>query len=195
MWIEGNYRRSFLDMHIDDWNEEFLSRVDPEGLVKLLKDAGMQQIVVKCRPHTGLAFYPTKTGRMHKGLQGRDYVGEMIQLCHSNGIAVMAYFSQIFDNWAYEKPPEWRMINGYGKTSREETVPDSDFMSRKGRYGIVCPNNEEYRQYVKECLTEITENYQFETIFLDMPFSRKYAIVRAAGKNILRGPEGKCQER
>lgn len=170
MWIEGNYRRSFLDMHIDDWNEEFLSRVDPEGLVKLLKDAGMQQIVVKCRPHTGLAFYPTKTGRMHKGLQGRDYVGEMIQLCHSNGIAVMAYFSQIFDNWAYEKHPEWRMINGYGKTSREEMVPDSDFMSRKGRYGIVCPNNEEYRQYVKECLTEITENYQFETIFLDMPF-------------------------
>lgn len=120
MWIEGNYRRSFLDMHIDDWNEEFLSRVDPEGLVKLLKDAGMQQIVVKCRPHTGLAFYPTKTGRMHKGLQGRDYVGEMIQLCHSNGIAVMAYFSQIFDNWAYEKHPEWRMINGYGKTSRED---------------------------------------------------------------------------
>ena len=67
MWIEGNYRRSFLDMHIDDWNEEFLSRVDPEGLVKLLKDAGMQQIVVKCRPHTGLAFILPKPDACTRG--------------------------------------------------------------------------------------------------------------------------------
>lgn len=170
MWFEGNYRRIFLDMHIDDWNEEFLSNVDPKALVELLRDAGAQQIVVKCRPHTGLALYPTKIGRMHKGLKGRDYVGEMIALCHENGIAVKAYFSQIFDNWAYDAHPEWRLINGYGQTSREVAIPESDFMSRKGRYGIVCPNNEEYREYVKACLTEITENYDFETIFLDMPF-------------------------
>lgn len=170
MWFEGNYRRIFLDMHIDDWNDEFMSNVDPKGLVELLKNAGAQQIVVKCRPHTGLAHYPTKIGRMHKGLRGRDYVGEMIELCHSSNIAVKAYFSQIFDNWAYENHPEWRMINGYGKTSREEADPASDFMSRKGRYGIVCPNNEEYRAYVKACLTEMTEMYDFETIFLDMPF-------------------------
>lgn len=48
MWFEGNYRRIFLDMHIDDWNDEFMSNVDPKGLVELLKNAGAQQIVVKC---------------------------------------------------------------------------------------------------------------------------------------------------
>lgn len=170
MWIEGNYRRIFLDMHIDDWNEEFLSKVDPEALVTLLKNAGAQQIVVKCRTHTGLAHYPTKIGRMHRGLRGRDYVGEMIELCHRNNIAVMAYFSQIFDNWAYENHPDWRVINGEGKTSREYEEYDSHMMFRKGRYGIVCPNKEDYRAYVKACLTEITTNYQFESIFLDMPF-------------------------
>lgn len=171
MWIEGNYRRIFLDMHIDDWNEEFLSKADPEKLVDLLKGAGAQQIVVKCRPHTGLALYPTKIGRMHKGLKGRDYVGDMIELCHKNHIAVMAYFSQIFDNWAYEVHPEWRMVNCKGMTSREEVVnPHSNSLWQRGRYGIVCPNNEKYREYVKECLTEITENYRFESIFLDMPY-------------------------
>lgn len=170
MWIEGNYRRIFLDMHIDDWNEEFLSKVDPDGLVELLKEANAQQIVVKCRPHTGLSHYPTKIGHMHKGLKGRDYVGEMIELCHKNGIAVMAYFSQIFDNWAYENYPAWRVVTGDGKTSRESVDYSHELMSRKGRYGLVCPNNEEYREYVKACLTEITENYEFETIFLDMPF-------------------------
>lgn len=170
MWYEGNYRRIFLDMHIDDWNEEFMSRVDPEKIVAVLKEAGAQQIVVKSRPHTGLAHFPTKIGRMHRGLKGRDYVGEMIRECHKHNIAVEAYFSQIFDNWAYDNHPEWRMITGDGKTSREMEDYGQELMSRKGRYGLVCPNNEEYRAYVKECLTELTSRYEFETIFLDMPF-------------------------
>lgn len=170
MWIEGNYRRMFLDMHIADDNPEYLSKVDPEKLVSMLRDAGAQQIVVKCRTHTGLAHYPTKIGRMHKGLHGRDYVGEMIELCHKDGIAVKAYFSQIFDNYAYDMHPEWRMINGKGKTSREDEKYTANSMFRKGRYGVVCPNNEEYRKYVHDCLTEMTEKYQFESIFLDMPF-------------------------
>ena len=170
MWIEGNYRRMFLDMHIADDNPEYLSKVDPEKLVAMLRDAGAQQIVVKCRPHTGLAHFPTQIGRMHRGLNGRDYVKEMIDLCHRDGIAVKAYFSQNYDNYAYDEHPEWRMVNGQGYTSREREVYGAESMFRKGRYGIVCPNNEEYRRYVHDCLTEITENYQFESIFLDMPF-------------------------
>ncbi|MFP3155995.1 alpha-L-fucosidase [Lachnospiraceae bacterium ZAX-1] len=170
MWFENNYRRIFLDMHIADWNEEFLANVNPKALVELLRDAGTQQIVVKCRTHTGLAHYPTEIGRMHRGLKGRDYVGEMIKYCHENDIAVMAYFSQIFDNWAYENHPAWRLINWEGKTSREYEEYENDNLFRRGRYGIVCPNNEGYRAYVSECLKEITTKYQFETIFLDMPF-------------------------
>lgn len=170
MWTKGNYRRMFLDMHIADDKPEYLSKVDPEKLVTMLRDAGAQQIVVKCRTHTGLAHYPTKIGRMHKGLHGRDYVKEMIDLCHANGIAVKAYFSQNYDNYAYDEHPEWRMVSGKGLTSREEELYTAESMFRKGRYGIVCPNNEEYRKFVHDCLTEITENYEFESIFLDMPF-------------------------
>lgn len=43
-----------------------------------------------------------------------------------------------------------------------------DFKS--GRYGIVCPNNPEYREYVKACLTEMNTMYDFEGMFLDMTF-------------------------
>ena len=28
MWIKGNYRRNLMDMHIDDWNPEFLSKIN-----------------------------------------------------------------------------------------------------------------------------------------------------------------------
>ena len=38
MWIEGNYRRNLMDMHIDDWNPEFLSRIDIDEYVDALKD-------------------------------------------------------------------------------------------------------------------------------------------------------------
>ncbi len=167
MWIEGNYRRNLLDMHIDDWNPEFLSKVDVDGYVEALKDAGMQAAMVKGKPHTGLCYYPTKIGRMHAGLKGYDYFGETIKKCHENGIAVIAYFTQIFDNWAYEEHPSWRVVTAEGKNMREYRG-GANF--KTGRYGIVCPNNQEYRQYVKACLTEMNTMYDFEGMFLDMTF-------------------------
>lgn len=170
MWTKGNYRRIFLDMHIDDSKEVYLSKLNPEKIVEIMKDAGVQMLVVKSRPHTGLALFPTKYGRMHRGLKGRDYFGKMIDLCHENGIAVQAYFSQNFDNLAYEQHPEWRMINCDGLNSKEKLDYYNATMFSKGRYGLVCPNNEEYRKYVKDCLEEMAENYKFESIFLDMPF-------------------------
>lgn len=166
MWIEGNYRRIFLDLHIDDWNDEFLSKLDPDEIVSTVKQTGAQNLVVKGKPHTGLCYWPSSTGRMHRGLKGRDYVGDMIRLCHKNGIAVMVYFSQIFDNWAYQNHPAWRCVYVDGLSSKERAHP----LFRKGRYGVVCPNNVEYRDYVKTNLQELTGNYDFEGMFLDMPF-------------------------
>ena len=167
MWIEGNYRRNLMDMHIDDWNPEFLSKINVEEYVEALKDAGVQAAMVKGKPHTGLCYYPTKIGRMHRGLKGYDFLGEMIKVCHANNIAFIAYFSQIFDNWAYEEHPAWRVVTAEGKNMRQYRH-GSDF--KTGRYGIVCPNNQEYRAYVKASLTEMNTLYDFEGMFLDMTF-------------------------
>ena len=90
--------------------------------VEALKAAGVQAAMVKGKPHTGLCYYPTKVGRMHKGLKGYDYFGEMIQKCHENGIAVIAYFTQIFDNWAYEEHPSWRLVTAEGKKAGKGAV-------------------------------------------------------------------------
>ncbi|NTV79396.1 MAG: family 10 glycosylhydrolase, partial [Clostridiales bacterium] len=167
MWIEGNYRRNLMDMHIDDWNPDFLTKIDIDEYVEAMKAAGIQAAMVKGKPHTGLCYYPTKIGRMHKGLKGFDFLGTMTSKCHENGIAVEAYFTQIFDNWAYDEHPEWRVVTAEGKNMREYRG-GSNF--KTGRYGIVCPNNEEYREYVKACLTEMNTLYDFEGMFLDMTF-------------------------
>ena len=167
MWIKGNYRRNLMDMHIDDWHPEFLTKINVKEYVEALKAAGIQAAMVKGKPHTGLCNYPTKVGRMHRGLNGYDFLGDMVKTCHENGIAVIAYFTQIFDNWAYEEHPSWRLVTAEGKNFREYRHGE-DFKS--GRYGIVCPNNPEYREYVKVCLTEMNTMYDFEGMFLDMTF-------------------------
>ncbi len=167
MWIKGNYRRNLMDMHIDDWNEEFLSKIDCDEYVDALKAAGIQAAMVKAKSHTGLCYYPSKLGRMHRGLKDKDFLGEMIEKCHREGIAVEVYFTQVFDNFAYDNHPDWRCIGPDGKNFREYR---NGGWFKSGRYGIVCPNNKEYRQYVKDYLQELNRNYQFEGMFLDMTF-------------------------
>ncbi len=168
MWVEGNYRRNLLDMHIDDWNEVFLTKLDCKQYVDALKAAGMQAAMVKAKPHTGLCHYKDPgIGRMHKGLGGHDYLQEMIELCHAEGIAVVVYFTQIFDNWAYDNHPAWRCIAPDGKTFREYRGTKN---FKTGRYGIVCPNNPEYRDYVRQGLQQLNRSYDFEGMFLDMTF-------------------------
>lgn len=167
MWIEGNYRRNLMDMHIDDWNEAFLSRLDPEEYVACLREAGIQAAMVKTRSHTGLNYWPGPNGRMHRGLKGRDFVGEMVRRCHEAGIAVVLYYSQIFDNLAYEEHPEWRLVGQDGLTFREERGKDC---FRNGRYGICCPNQAGYRAYVREALRDLAARYDTEGFFLDMAF-------------------------
>ncbi|HIS77313.1 MAG TPA: alpha-L-fucosidase [Candidatus Merdivicinus excrementipullorum] len=163
MWYQNDYRRIFMDMHLNDSNsEEYLSKLDVDNFVARLKEADASSIVVKAKSHVGLHYWPSKYGRMHEGLKRRDldYVGEMVKKCHENGINVIVYLSQIYDNYAYDNHPAWRMVNAKGETSREDG----------SRYGLVCPNNLEYRQYVREILQELNTLYQFEGMFLDMPF-------------------------
>ncbi len=192
MWYKDNYRRIFLDMHISDDKEVYLSKFNPREIVKLFKEANAQTVVVKSRPHTGLAHHPTKFGRTHKALTSKDYVREMIEIAHNEGLAVESYFSQIFDNWVYDNHPSWRMVNSEGKHSLEYCDYHNFSMFRRGRYGLICPNNEEYREYVRGALQELTLNYDVDTIFLDMPFwpeicycdSCKTKYLKATGKDM-----------
>lgn len=163
MWYEKDYRRVFMDMHLNDSKPDiYLSKLDVNDFVQTLRDSNVTSVVVKAKSHVGLHYWPCKIGRMHEGLKRRgiDYVGDMIRECHKNDISVIVYFSQTHDNYAYDLHPDWRMVFKDSTVSRE----------KGGRYGLVCPVNEDYRSYVKEILTELLTTYDFEGLFLDMPF-------------------------
>ncbi len=182
-WYETSYRRNLVDMHIDDWDERFLSRLDPEQYVRLLKQANVQSAMVYANSHVGYCYWPTKTGRMHRGIRGRDVLGEIIALCHREGMDVVPYYSLIFNNWAYDHHPSWRMIDVNGKASRDPGRWAGGF---GGRYGICCPNSASYRAFVEAQVEELCAGYDLEGIFFDMTFWPAICHCRSCSERFTR---------
>jgi hypothetical protein len=162
-WYQRSYRRNLVDMHIEDWDERFLSLLDAETYVGLLKKAQVQSAMVYANSHIGYCYWPTKTGEMHRGLGGKDMFGQITSLCRKEGMDVIAYYTLIYNNWAYGRDPSWRIIDVNGKGSRERS-------GRGGRYGVCCPNSPGHRDFVERQLRELCSTYDFDGIFLDMTF-------------------------
>ncbi len=159
-WYKKAYRRHLLDMHIEDWDDRFLSEFDPEDYVDNLKRAKIQCAMIYLQSHVGLCNFPTKVAATHKAFVGNDKMKRLLTLCKQNKIAVVGYYSLIHNNWAEINHPEWRMIEENGKTARENG----------GRYGFVCPNNYDYRNFVVEQIKEMHEFFPLDGVFYDMPF-------------------------
>ncbi len=166
-WFRSAYHRNVVDMHISDCDERFLTEFDPQAYVKCLKEANVEAAVVYTHPHVGMTYFPTRCGYMHPNLKGRDLFGEVSSLLKREGIAVIAYFSLIFDNFAYNNHPDWRM----------KTWTDKHW-GENGRFGVCCPNAEGYRRYLKNIVTELCRGYDFDGIRFDMTFWPGYCYCQ-----------------
>lgn len=161
MWYENKFRRTLLDMHIEDWDDSFLSKFSPEEYFDALKTADVNAVMIYVQSHVGLCYWPTKTGVMH-----RAYIGDegktkrLFELCKSAGMSVILYYSIIYNNREYERHPEWRLIDANGRGSRDNG----------SRYGLCCPNNMEYLTFVKQQIAEFSEYFEYDGVFFDMTF-------------------------
>jgi len=168
------YRRHLLDMHIDDWNPEFLSQFSPEAYVENLKKAQINYAMIYLQSHAGLCYYPTKTGVMHKALKKQpDLIRRVVDLCHENGIKVCGYYSLIYNTREHDRHPEWRMVVENGRSRRENMQVDKDLAftnPKTPRYGFCCPNNPAYLDFVKKQIDEMLAYFACDGIFFDMPF-------------------------
>ena len=96
-------------MHIEDWDDRFLSEFDPEDYVDNLKRAKIQCAMIYLQSHVGLCNFPTKVAATHKAFVGNDKMKRLLSLCKQNDIAVVGYYSLINNNWA--KPTEILLAN------------------------------------------------------------------------------------
>lgn len=159
-WFEKSYRRSLVDMHIPDWDERFLSEFDSKEYVRLMKLACVDSLYIYATSCVGLANFPAKAGNMHKGLKGKDIIKEITESGREQGMNVIVYYN-IWSKWAYDNHPEWRVVNARGQGT-------ADYMwDQPGRYGVCCFNSP-YRDFVKEQIEELCENYAFDGLWIDM---------------------------
>lgn len=172
-WYENKFRRHLLDMHIEDWSDEFLSKFSAEAYFENLKKANIESAMIYLQSHVGLCYYPTKVGKLHKGFIGKeDAIKRLIDKCRESGIAVTGYYSLIFNNWAHDTHPEWRMIDENGTSKRENGRMKALQCAGENlwRAGLCCPNNKEYRAFVAEQIKEMAEYFDVDAMFYDMTF-------------------------
>ena len=85
----------------------------------------------------------------------------------------MAYYSLIFNTREHDRHPEWRMLTDNGQSRRERGNAPSDglaFASKQlARYGLLCPNNEEYFEFTKTQINELLDYCTPDGLFYDMP--------------------------
>jgi hypothetical protein len=104
---------------------------------------------------------------MHKGLDGRDIVDEMIRLCHDAGMDVVLYYSLIYNNLVYKTEPSSRIVDIHGQASLEKGKSKYPVNSK---FGVCCPNSKVYRSIIEQQIKELFDSYSFEGIFYDMTF-------------------------
>ncbi len=157
-WYQRCYRRLLVDTHIPDWDKSFLARLDGRQYATTIRKADITSTMLYCNSHMGLALYPSKVGPVHKAMGKADFVGEALSECHRKGIAVVAYYSTIFNNALFLQHPDWRIRPRGGSA-----------IYRHSRYGVCCPNSP-FREFAVAQTGEICRKYPFEGIFFDMLF-------------------------
>ena len=156
------YKKYSLDMHVNVTRDEFLKQFDPEALAKDIISTGAEAGMMYIQSHYGYSYWPTKVGEMHPGLIGNeDAFKRLYDEMHKGGMDVDVYFSMIYNNWAYDHHPEWRIKDIDGHYSRD-----------KGRrFGLCCPNSEGYKKFCRDQIADFTEYVgPYEAFFADMTF-------------------------
>jgi hypothetical protein len=153
-------KRIFLDVHLSDDQPDILSEYDGSNIVRVLHEAGVQVLTLWFKDHWGNAYYPTKVGKMHPLLRGRDMDGEIVSACRNKGIDVIAYYSVGVDAHV-------------GRTYQEWVAVDSEGKKERGTWVQICLNSP-YRGYVMNQLKEIAGTYNVHGFWLDMTFYGSY---------------------
>jgi hypothetical protein len=159
-WYETSYHRTESTMHFSEASDLFLSQFDPDKYAETLRMGDIDTTYFMSSSHSGECYWPTKVGHPHRALGGRDLLAEVIDACHRRGINVVFYYSVIFNNWASRTHPEWRMVDGQGRTLAGE------FWHGRGK--VCCPSSP-YTDFVLREFKELAR-YDAEGVWVDMLF-------------------------
>lgn len=168
-WYADCYRRNLVDMHIEDWNDEFLSRFSAEEYFENLVKGKIQAPMIYFHSHVGHCYFPTRVGHMHGALKNDpNLIRDHVIKCKRAGMHPVGYYSLIYNTYEEDRHPDWKLMSDDSHVSTKK---------RGGRYGLVCPNNPDYREFLKAQIREMNDFFRDEFgellvdgMFYDMTF-------------------------
>lgn len=166
-WYKRSRRRYFLDFHIDDWNDEFLSRFDPEEYAELCYKSGATAATFMANTHTGLLNYPSALGgTMHRAMGQRDFLAETIDALHRRGLDAIVYYVFVYVADYWDRHPEARSVRASGVVEKQSIK----ITGGPHRFATCCINDPGYLERSLGELAEICDKYDFEGVWPDMTF-------------------------
>ncbi len=149
-WEFDVSRKIHLDFHTSAYVDKIGNQWDPEEFAATLADNHINAVTIFAKGHHGFAFYNTKIGTRHPGLDF-DLLKEQIKACHKRGIKVFAYFSVNVDElWATTEE---------GENVNWETFQNVD----------ANPEKSYIKDYTWPMIREVVENYDIDGFWFDFP--------------------------
>jgi len=149
-WLKNNLR--LIQNNLRD--VDVLMDVDQH--IEHLKQLKCNVLMVGCGGIT--AFYPTRLEYHYRNpYMKHDFLGEIVEKCHQNGIRVIARFdfSKTYAGY-FDQKPEW-----YSKSIHGHEIRYNDTVA-------TCVNGEYQQEYSLKIIREVLENYPVDGIFFNM---------------------------
>lgn len=171
-WFMNRPRVYLLDFQLPDPLDQgvpgmphFLQNIDPEKIVRQLKEAGSTALLAHTKDHEGNAYYNTKIGHKHSDLGTIDLIAEFSKYTRKYGMQLLFYYSIAWEQRAWKEHPDFRAKNSNGT----DFIYTRELNTRTPITRWTVCTNGPYRQYMNGMLKELTENYEFEGYWLDIP--------------------------
>jgi Hypothetical glycosyl hydrolase 6 len=149
-WYRGISRKIHCDFHTGGFVKGIGKNFDPEVYAKTLKENGLNSITLFAKGHHGYAYYNTKVGTRHPGLDF-DLMKAQIEACHKHGITAWVYFSINIDEM-------------YGTTVEGEGEVDNKYQSVDS-----FPTTQYVKDYTWPMIIECVRDYEIDGFWFDFP--------------------------
>lgn len=150
-WYKTISRKIHGDFHTGGFIKGIGKSFDPDEYARTLEENGINSIAIFAKGHHGYAYYNTKVGTRHPGLDF-DLMKAQIEACHKHGIAVWVYLSIAIDEI-------------YGSTQEgQKDNPGQHFIR------VSAETNTHYvRDYTWPMIVECVRDYDIDGFFFDFP--------------------------
>ena len=169
-WFEERKRVYLLDFQMPDSGDQMpigqpanMRAVDPADIVRRLHRAGVQALYVHAKDNQGNCYYDTQYGHKHSGIGGRDLMREFSAACREVDITPLYYVQT-------SRERRGGLVASYAARNADGSpvvrTSDAPLLPARDEGPVICLLGPA-REYIKNIVRELAQNYDFDGYWLD----------------------------